>query len=244
MRPTSRTLAVAVTVAALLALAVGGGVGYAAGSLPKNSVGSLQIKNGAVKGKDLMNGAVTGDKVMDGSLTGADLGSSSVTGGKVADGSLGGADLGANSLTGAQIDESTLKMPSQPGTVTLVGSAFTPLQSADGYAQALIASRSRLTDGYMVASVPLPAGVTATSVTFYVLDNGPGSVSVRSNTINTTELTFGPSAEATSTGAAMAAQALTVTPVAPSTAERMLELQVLLPGGGSYAILGAKVTYQ
>ncbi|GAB3249530.1 hypothetical protein [Nocardioides dilutus] len=222
MRPTSRTLAVAVTAASLLALAVGGGVGYAAGSLPKNSVGSAQVKNGAIKGVDLKNDAVTGAKVKDGSLVGA--------------------DLSANSVTGAQIDESSLTMPSKPGTITLVGTAFTPLQSSEGYSQAGLASRSRVTDGYLVASVPIAADVLATSVTFYVLDNGPGSVAVRSNSVDVAGLGFLPSTEATSTGQAMAAQALTVTPAV--LAGSMLELQVHLPAGGSYAILGAKVTYE
>jgi hypothetical protein len=208
----------------MLALAVGGGVGYAAGSLPKNSVGRAQVKNGAIRGVDLKNNAVTGAKVKDGSLVGA--------------------DLGANSVTGAQVDESTLTLPSKPGTVTLLGDEFSPPQSSEGYGPLGVGGRSRLTDGFLMASVPLPAGVTATSVTFYVFDNGAGTVSVRSNTVNTTELTYGPSDEATSTGAVMAAQALTVTPAAPSAAERMLELQVQLPAGGSYGILGAKVSYQ
>jgi hypothetical protein len=222
MHPTSRTVAVAVTAASLLALAVGGGVGYAAGSLPKNSVGSAQVKNGAIKGVDLKNNALTGAKVKDGSLVGA--------------------DLGANSVTGAQVDESTLKMPDEPGSVTLVGTAFTPLQSSDGYGQAGLASRFRLTDGFLVASVPLPADVTATAVTFYVLDNGPGTATVRSNSVDAAGLGFLPSAEASSTGQAMAAQALTVTPAV--LAGSMLELQVQLPAGGSYAILGARVSYQ
>jgi len=59
---------------AVLALCIAtGGVGYAAGSLPKNSVGSKQVKNGALKGKDLKNNAVSSTKVKDDSLTGADI---------------------------------------------------------------------------------------------------------------------------------------------------------------------------
>ena len=238
----ARAVLPAATVAAVLALAVGSGVGYAAGTLPKNVVGSAQIKNGAIKGKDLKNDAVTGDKVADGSIAKADLGSNSVTGDKVTDGSLAGADLASNSVTGAQVDESTLTMPRKPGTVTLVGTAFTPLQSSDGYGQALLASRSRLTDGFLLANAPIPADVTPTSVTFYVLDNGPGTVNVRSNTVDVAGLSFTPSNDVNSTGQAMAAQTLTVTPAV--LAGSMLELQVYLPAGGSYAILGAKVSYQ
>jgi len=123
-----------------------------------------------------------------------------------------------------------------------VGTAFTPLQSSDGYGQAGLGSRFRLTDGFLVASVPLPADATPTSVIFYVLDNGSGTVDVRANTVDAAGLGYLPSADVSSTGQAMAAQALTVTPAVLAGA--MLELQVNLPAGGSYAILGAKVTYQ
>ena len=54
---------------ALVALFVAlGGVSYAAVNLPKNSVGSGQIKTGAVKGPELKNGAVRGADVNEGSL--------------------------------------------------------------------------------------------------------------------------------------------------------------------------------
>jgi hypothetical protein len=65
---------VAASLAVVLAL---GGTAYAAG-LPKNSVGSKQVKNNSVSTKDLKNGSATG------------------------------ADLKGDSLTGAQVDESTL----------------------------------------------------------------------------------------------------------------------------------------
>jgi hypothetical protein len=50
-----------------------GGTGYAAFGLPKNSVGTKQLKNGAVTGAKLSAGAVTGAKVEPGSLTGAEI---------------------------------------------------------------------------------------------------------------------------------------------------------------------------
>ncbi len=37
-----------------------GGTGYAAFSVPKNSVGTKQLENGAVTTKKIKNGAVTG----------------------------------------------------------------------------------------------------------------------------------------------------------------------------------------
>ncbi len=48
------------TIAVFIAL---GGASYAAVKLPKNSVGSEQIKNGAITGAKIKNGAVTGAKI-------------------------------------------------------------------------------------------------------------------------------------------------------------------------------------
>jgi hypothetical protein len=66
-------------VVATLALfvALGGGA-YAAFRLPKNSVGTKQIKNGAVTNKKLGKNAVTGAKVAAGSLTGTQINASTL----------------------------------------------------------------------------------------------------------------------------------------------------------------------
>lgn len=60
------------TAAIVLALAGTGGAAYAAG-LAKDSVGSPQIKTGAVKTKELAKNAVKGPKVKNGTLSAADL---------------------------------------------------------------------------------------------------------------------------------------------------------------------------
>ena len=57
------------TIVAYAALFIAlGGVSYAAVTLPRNSVGTAQIKPGAVKDSDLGKNAVTTAKVKDGSL--------------------------------------------------------------------------------------------------------------------------------------------------------------------------------
>jgi hypothetical protein len=62
------------TVVAYAALFVAlGGVSYAAVTLPRNSVGSKQIKDGQVKNADLARNAVTSAKVMDASLLSKDF---------------------------------------------------------------------------------------------------------------------------------------------------------------------------
>ena len=61
-------------VVSIIALVVAmGGTGYAAITLPKNSVGSKQIRRGAVKNADLARGAVTSRSVRNGTLLPADF---------------------------------------------------------------------------------------------------------------------------------------------------------------------------
>lgn len=61
-------------VVACAALAVAlGGTGYAALKLPRNSVGTKQLKNSAVANRKLAPGAVTGAKVARNSLTGVQI---------------------------------------------------------------------------------------------------------------------------------------------------------------------------
>ena len=84
---------------ACTALAVAlGGTGYAALRLPRNSVGTRELRNGSVSNRKLARGAVTGSKV------------------------------GRNSLTGAQINEATLGLvPKASSAVSTIhaGSADT-----------------------------------------------------------------------------------------------------------------------
>src|SRR3954452_13698656 len=70
-----------------------GGVGYAAAT-----IGSGQIKNNSVRGKDIRNSTITGKDVKNSGLTGTDVKNSS----------LAGRDVKNNSLTGSDILESSL----------------------------------------------------------------------------------------------------------------------------------------
>lgn len=91
---------------ALLALFVAlGGTGYAALKLPKNSVGSKQLRKGAVKGSDLAANAVTGAKVKRGSLAAGDFKS----------GSLPQGPRGAQGAQGAQ------GAPGSPAVAAVLG---------------------------------------------------------------------------------------------------------------------------
>jgi hypothetical protein len=63
------------TIAVFIAL---GGASYAAVKLPKNSVGSKQIKNKAITGAKIANGAVTAAKIKAGSIGGSSLNLASI----------------------------------------------------------------------------------------------------------------------------------------------------------------------
>jgi hypothetical protein len=68
-------------VVAFIALFVAiGGSSYAVTRLPAKSVGSKQLRKGAVRTTNLANGAVTGAKVKNRSLTAADINVASLTG--------------------------------------------------------------------------------------------------------------------------------------------------------------------
>jgi hypothetical protein len=63
----------ALIVAVIALIAALSGTAFAAFKLPKNSVGTAQLKNKAVTTGKLANNAVNGAKVANGSLTGADI---------------------------------------------------------------------------------------------------------------------------------------------------------------------------
>jgi hypothetical protein len=97
---------------ALLALFVAlGGVSWAATSLPRNSVGSTQIKTGGVAASDLRAGAVTSKAVRDGGLRAVDFaagqlpaGARGATGPQGERGPVGAkGDTGAPGATGFEI---------------------------------------------------------------------------------------------------------------------------------------------
>src|SRR5688572_4208077 len=77
---------------ALMALFVafsGNAIGAGGGKLPPNSVGSREIKTGAVKGSELATNSVVGPKIRGGAVGAGDL----------APGSVGPTTLAANAVT-------------------------------------------------------------------------------------------------------------------------------------------------
>jgi hypothetical protein len=139
-------------VLACVALVVAlGGVSYAAGVLPKNSVGAAQLKKHAVTGAKLDKNAVSGGKVKNGSLMAADFKAGQLPAGQGASGPQGPQGdpgppgpkgdpgvPGANSVGGGEVEDGSLgtadfahSIPAarmtHPGAVTIPHDAWTVL---------------------------------------------------------------------------------------------------------------------
>jgi hypothetical protein len=69
-------------------LVLGGATAFAATHLDRNSVGTAQLKPGAVTGAKLRQHAVTGEKIADGTITSKDIAPKSISGTDIAPGSI------------------------------------------------------------------------------------------------------------------------------------------------------------
>lgn len=110
---------------AMLALfiALTGTTFAAANALPKNSVGTKQLKNNAVTAPKIKNGSVTGAKIAKNAVTGVKIAGNAVTGVKIGD----------NSVTGADINEATLgKVPTAAAADTATSAGSAPPSGAAG----------------------------------------------------------------------------------------------------------------
>jgi hypothetical protein len=106
-------------IVATLALFIAmGGTAYAATALPKNSVGTDQIKKHAVTTSKLnansvslakmQAGSVDGTKVVDNSLSGLQIADNSIDSGEIVDGSVLSVDIADGSVTNSKIDDNAI----------------------------------------------------------------------------------------------------------------------------------------
>ncbi len=190
-----------IVVAAMVLSLAAGGAGYAAGSLPKHSVGSAQLKKNAVTAKKLKNGAVTGAKVA------------------------------PDSLGGAQIDEGSLAMPVRPGSIVLAPSDFQPRESTGYSANSDGSIYSALNNVGFEASFQLPEGATVTSVKVFTVDNGVDDIRayVARYTPSARQSVY--STASASAGVSTAVQTLApgLLPTAPGSTQRVLVFLPLGP---------------
>jgi hypothetical protein len=76
--------------------------------LAKNSVGSSQIRDKAIKAADIAKGAVNSSKIADGQVHHGDLANGAVDFTKIADGTVGRAELSGNSVDGSKIADGSV----------------------------------------------------------------------------------------------------------------------------------------
>ncbi len=155
-----------------------GGVSYAAVTLPRNSVGSKQIKRGAVKNSDLGRSAVTGSKVKNGSLQATDFRS-----GQLPTGPQG--PQGATGATGQGGPKG------EPGAAGSNGATNVTIARAD---MTVIAGQSNAT------TVQCPAGQRATGggvgsatggASDRIIQSGPVDTDLNFTTLTTGEVPTG-----------------------------------------------------
>jgi hypothetical protein len=112
-----------------------GGVSYAATVLPRNSVGSPQIKNGQVKAADLANNAVTSAKIKDFSLLAKDF----------KPGQLVAGSRGPAGPQGAKGDAGTAGQPGTPGAPGQDGTSALRLFASVNENQVVVRSNPSVT---------------------------------------------------------------------------------------------------
>jgi len=172
MRPQSRpsTLSVLVAVLGVLTLLLGMGSAAIAAGLAANSVGTKQLKNGAVKTTKIKDRAVTSQK----------LASNAVDGGKIANGSVGPADLAVGVLPAAPFSfDQTL---STGQTLDLGSFGGVKLELRCDTVAADVRSRIVLTAagaGQKVDSLASGSMVFTTSSVLAVIDNQTDATSIQ-----------------------------------------------------------------
>lgn len=150
----------ALIVSLIALVAALGGTAYAAFSLPKNSVGTKQLKNNAVTTKKVKDGAVTTSKIKNGAVTGSKLNFSGVTVPNATNAtnaaSLGG--LGSSEYkTASNYTQSSTAKPIT-GTVATIGS---PIQiTTEGTRRVIASAAVHATNGVVATGVYLVCHIT------------------------------------------------------------------------------------
>ena len=192
-------LPLAISIAALV-VAVAGGPAWTQAQrlLGRNTVGSLQVRNGSIKGGDLARGAVSSSRLRTAAVTTSKLANRAVTNAKLGDGSVTANKLAAGLLTPAAAN------------LVLADGAVSAAKLADGSV-----GTAKLADGAVTTPKLADGAVTTPKL-------GDGAVStakLADGSVTTAKLGGAPTARVTRTANFTASSAPTVN-VIPFDAER------------------------
>ena len=200
MKKLRRHLTFANVVACLALFIALGGASYAAVNLPKNSVGTKQLKNNAVVTKKIKKNAVNRAKIRKGAINTARLKGNAVTtakiragavnSSKVADGSITGADINAPTAPFSQIVESlggnaSVPFGKKPVVYPLSSSTYTQAAGRlDQYFGSIDVTFSAMCEAprdavaYLLVDAPNPMEPTENDIIGWVdvRDEGSGEV--------------------------------------------------------------------
>jgi hypothetical protein len=163
LRPPSPALVVS-GLALILALA---GTSYAAFTLPKSSVGTKQLKNGAVTATKLHTGAVTAKKLHAGAVTSATISNGAVTGSKL---NLSGVTVPAASHANTADSATNAGHATTADSATNAGHATTADSAANATGLAGPLASGQTLIGYVDSAGHVGAGEIApeTSISFQI----------------------------------------------------------------------------
>jgi hypothetical protein len=215
------TFANVVSVTALF-VALGGG----AWAISANTVGSKQIKKGAVKKSDLAANAVISEKVADGSLNAVDFAAGQLpTGEPGAQGPQGPQGIqgpqglqGTQGLQGVPGDPA----PEQPSPIVFAGVDFTARTTdtqLDDFGAGAIFWGSG--SGSATAKVNLPDDAEITKVEYYGIDNTAGALTFGLDSYLPSLGISANEGTTTSTGASGLVRTFTLTPSSPVTVDSL-----------------------
>lgn len=147
---TRRRISSAHVMAAIaLFISLGGGA-WAAITLPKNSVGTKQLKNAAVTAQKLKNGSVNRFKIVNGGVGQAKLSNHAVTRSKLGNAAVGQSQLDPSNIT--SFVQGNGQLQSMAATTGATGLLSTPAVLADvpGFGQVRLLYCSPKASGYLV----------------------------------------------------------------------------------------------
>ena len=147
--PRRRITSAHVMAAIALFVSLGGGA-WAAITLPKNSVGTKQLKNAAVTAQKIKNGSVNHFKIVNGSVGRLKLANGGVTRAKLGSGAVGQAQLDPSNIT--SFVQGNGQLQSMAATTPATGLLSTPAVLADvpGFGQVRLIYCSPKASGYLV----------------------------------------------------------------------------------------------